>query len=91
MGQDLSLGRFVTNLRLAGHDFDAIALTLASGAVDALVAGGFRGAALDGGVRTVIDSMWEHVADLRGRSRLAEPPRVAMRRPDLTLLPGMKP
>ncbi|GEM_PF-5303792 len=74
MATELSLARFVTHLRMAGHDFDAIALALATGAVDALVAAGFRGPALDGGLLRVVEAMWDHLGELHGPPPEPSPP-----------------
>lgn len=89
MGAELSLARFVTHLRMAGHDFDTIALALAAGAVDALVAAGFRGSTLDGGLLRVVEAMWERVSELQGPPPPPDdsgPPRKP--KPRLTLLTG---
>ncbi|WP_454918081.1 hypothetical protein [Xanthobacter sediminis] len=83
MRPEICLNRCVLEMRLEGHDFDTIALALAECAVDALVASGFRGAALDGGIEEVVDAMWSHAARLRR-------PRPAPRG-HLTLVNGMKP
>lgn len=88
MGTELSLARFVTHLRMAGHDFDAIALALATGAVDALIAAGFRGAALDGGLLRVVEAMWDHLGDLQGPPPVP-PSSPAKPKPHLTLLTGI--
>ncbi|MFG1478752.1 hypothetical protein V5F53_08785 [Xanthobacter sp. V4C-4] len=82
MRPDICLTRCVVQLRLEGHDFDAIALALAESAVDALVAAGFRGGALDNGIAEVVDAMWGHAAGLR------HPPQP---RAPLTLVTGGKP
>ncbi|MGE4280547.1 MAG: hypothetical protein AB7G62_13240 [Magnetospirillum sp.] len=95
MATELSLARFVTHLRMAGHDFDAIALALATGAVDALVAAGFRGQALDGGLLRVVEAMWDHLGELHGPPPEPPPPPSASAAPTskprshLTLLTGI--
>lgn len=83
MRPDICLNRCVLDLRHDGHDFDTIALALAECAVDALIASGFRGPALDGGIAQVVDAMWSHAA------RLRRPPPAP--RGQLTLVNGMKP
>lgn len=89
MDTELSLARFVTHLRMAGHTFDAIALALATGAVDALVAAGFRGQALDGGLLRVVEVMWEHLNDLQGPpTKPPSSPAAKPTKPRLTLLIG---
>lgn len=101
MQPDAALGRLVTQMRLAGHDFETISLTLATGAVEALVAGGYRGGALDGGLLRVVEAMWDHVTDLRTMTlppgtgtdgpRLVEPSRMVDLAPTLTALAEPKP
>lgn len=90
MGPEISLGRCVVGLRLEGHDFDAIAFALAEGAVDALVASGFRDRVLERGIDRLIDAMWEHLSDLR-TARDAPDPVLAGRRPGLALVQGGEP
>lgn len=88
MGAELSLARFVTHLRMAGHDFDTIALALATGAVDALIAAGFRGQALDGGLLRVVEAMWDHLGELQGPPPDPPLPTAKKPKPRLTLLAG---
>lgn len=76
MSPDLALGRVVTQLRLAGHDFEAISLALANGAVEALIAAGYRGPALDGGLLRVVEAMWDHVGELQRAATTVAPPRL---------------
>ncbi|MFG1419301.1 hypothetical protein V5F38_06425 [Xanthobacter sp. V0B-10] len=83
MRPEICLNRCIVELRLEGHEFDTIAIALAEGAVDMLVAAGFREAALEGGIEEVVDAMWSHAARLR-RRRPAPRPR-------LTLVQGAKP
>lgn len=88
MRPEICLNRCVVELRLDGHDFDAIAVALAECAVDALVAAGFRGHALDRGVAQVIAAMREHAAELRAPRRSA-PARAE--RAGLVLVGGREP
>lgn len=83
MPPELALGRCITELRLKGHSFDALALALAECAVDALVAAGFREANLDRGIEQVVEAMCARAAGLRC-------PRTPARA-ILTLLDGTKP
>ncbi|QGM46865.1 hypothetical protein [Methylocystis heyeri] len=62
--EDISLSRYVIGLRLLGHDFEAIALAFADGAVEALAAAGFRGPMLDRALGTLAEAMQEHAGEL---------------------------
>lgn len=90
MGPEILIGRCVIGLRLDGHDFDAIAFGLAEGAIDALVASGFRDRALERGLDRLIDAMWEHLADLRTAHETPDAPP-AVRRSGLALVQGGEP
>jgi len=93
-----SLSRFVCHLRLAGFEYDAIALSLATGAVDSLVAAGFRGRALDGGLLRVVEAMWEHAGEISAPSPAPispsfsplDPPKPCPPAPGLSLVSGHK-
>jgi hypothetical protein len=65
MHLEIALNRYVGALHHQGHDFDAIAFALAECAVDALIAAGFRNAALDAGLTTLMGAMRERAAELR--------------------------
>lgn len=83
MRPEICLNRCIAELRLDGHEFDAIAVAFAEGAVDMLVAAGFRETTLEGGLEEVVDAMRSHAASLL---RKAPAPRAR-----LTLIQGMKP
>lgn len=84
MEPEILANRLVTSLRLAGFEFDAIALALAAAAVDSLAAGGFADARLNRGIVLLTEAMRDRAVELR-RSYVR-----ARDCPLLTVVPGDK-